>query len=281
MNRFFLSVGCLLCTLITLGGNDNTPLGARSSAIGGASVTLDDVWATQNNQAALASMRNFSAGAFYENKFLLKELSSRAAAVVMPIKIGTIATLIHNFGYSQYQENKYSISFAKAFDPKFSMGIAMDWINIQLGDNQGKKNIFTSELGIFSKPLKNLTLGAHIFNPARIKLADYNNERLATILKLGGNYLFSKNVLMAIEAEKDISKKVIFKTGIEYRPVNQLYLRIGLSTNPILSSFGFGFNIKNVQLDVSAKYHQILGFSPQLGILYTHNKKQDSSVTPN
>lgn len=249
------------------------PLGARSSGMGNASVSLSDVWSAHHNQAGLGFLRDFSAGAYYENRFLIKELSIEGGVAALPVKGGTFGLCISNFGYSLYHENKYSLSFAKAFGDKLSAGIAMDYLTTKIGEGYGSKGVLAAEFGIQAKPLKGLTIGAHVFNPTRAKLADYNNERLPTVIRFGGDYNFSDKVKVAVETEKDIAQKAIFKAGIEYKPVKELYLRAGVGTNPTLTSFGFGLNLKSIQIDVSANYHQTLGFSPQIGLTYIFKKE--------
>ena len=271
---FFSSVFFLSFALSSRAGNENFPIGARSSAMGNASVSLSDVWSAHHNQAGLGFMNNFSAGVYYENRFALKELGLKGAVIALPVKGGAFGLSISNFGYSLFSENKYCFSFAKAFSDKFSMGIAMDYLTTKIAEGYGSKGVLAAEFGIQAKPIKGLTIGAHIFNPTRAKLSDYDNERIPTIIRLGADYNFSDKVTLAIETEKDMSKKSIFKAGIEYKAVKEFYLRAGIGTNPTLSSFGFGLNLKNFKIDISANYHQVLGFSPQFGLTYAFEKNK-------
>lgn len=273
MKKNYLTILCIATAFFSKAGNEDLPLGARSSGMGNASVSLSDVWSAHHNQAGLGFLRDFSAGAYYENRFLIKELSIEGGVAALPVKGGTFGLCISNFGYSLYHENKYSLSFAKAFGDKLSAGIAMDYLTTKIGEGYGSKGVLAAEFGIQAKPLKGLTIGAHVFNPTRAKLADYNNERLPTVIRFGGDYNFSDKVKVAVETEKDIAQKAIFKAGIEYKPVKELYLRAGIGTNPTLTSFGFGLNLKSIQIDVSANYHQTLGFSPQIGLTYIFKKE--------
>ena len=272
MKKTFLSIFFLSIVINANSGNDNFSIGARSAGMGNASVSLNDVWSAHHNQAGLGFVRTISCGAYYENRFLLKELSLRAGVVALPVKGGTFGIEFSNFGYSLYSENKYNVSFAKAFGDKFSVGIAMDYLTTRIAEGYGNKGVAAAEIGLQAKPIKGLTIGAHVFNPTRTKLADYNNERVPTIFRLGGNYNFSDKVTLAIETEKDIAQKAIFKAGIEYKPANGFYLRAGIGTHPTLNSFGFGVNIKNLKLDFSSNYNQILGISPQFGLTYVFLK---------
>ncbi len=282
--KIIYSIILFICLSISAkAGNENFPVGARSSAMGNASVSLSDVWSAQHNQAGLGFLHSPSAGVYYENRFMLKELSVKGGVLAIPVKGGAFGLCISNFGYSLYSENKYSLSFAKAFGDKFSMGIAMDYLTTKISEGYGKKGVFAAEIGLQAKPIKGLNIGAHVYNPTRTKLLTYNNERIPTIIRLGADYTFSEKVTIALESEKDIAQKAIFKAGIEYRAVKEFYLRAGISTNPTLSSFGFGINLKNFKLDLSANYHQTLGFSPQLGLTYNFNKaeKTENKKTTN
>ena len=278
MKRIYIGLVCICIVFTSEAGNENFPIGARAAGMGNASVSLSDVWSAQHNQAGLGFMRNTSAGVYYENRFLLKELSIKGGVAALPVKGGTFGLCISNFGYSLYSENKYSLSFAKAFGDKLSAAVAIDYLSTKIAEGYGTKGVLAAEFGIQAKPLKGLTVAAHVFNPTRAKIAEYNDERLPTIFRFGGDYNFSDKVTLAVETEKDISQKAIFKAGIEYRPIKEFYIRAGIGTNPTLSSFGFGINLNALKIDIAANYHQTLGISPQLGLTYTF-KKAEAAAT--
>ena len=109
---------CLV--LISVAGNEDFPIGARSAGIGNASVSISDVWSAHHNQAGLGFVRDFTAGVSYENRFFLKELSIKGLAMAVPVRGGSFGLCITSFGYTKYSENKYSLSFAKAFGNKLA-----------------------------------------------------------------------------------------------------------------------------------------------------------------
>jgi hypothetical protein len=88
-----------------------------------------------------------------------------------------------------------------------------------------KKTPLQQPLVFVANLSKELTIGAHVYNPTRAKLADYDNERVPTIMKLGLDYKFSNKVFLAIETEKDINYSPVVKVGVEYHAVEMLYLR--------------------------------------------------------
>jgi hypothetical protein len=260
-------------------GNENLPVGARSGAMANASVTLSDVWSAHQNQAGLAWLKNPEASIYSEMKYLNKATSLNAVAFAMPTKQGVFALSVNRFGYSQYNESKVGLAFAKTFGEKFSLGAQFDYLNTYVGDNNGSKSGITMEIGFQAKVTNALTIGGHLYNPTRTKLAAYNNERVPTIFKLGIQYTFSDNVLAVAEIEKDIYNKPLVKLGVEYRIIKSIYVRGGVSTNPVKSSFGVGAYYKSFKFDFSSSFHQQLGYSPAINISYVFNKTV-AKITP-
>lgn len=274
MRRPLLSLFILIASANSLIATENYPIGARSAAVGHASVTYGDLWSAFNNQAGLTALKHITAGAAYENRFLIAELSLRSFAFALPAnKTGVFALSASVFGGSLYNEKKAGLAFAKQLGEKFSAGIQLDYLSTHLANDDdgyeyGSRNTFTAEAGFLAEPMKDLKIGLHVFNPTRAKLADYDDERVPACLRLGGSYKFSDKVLLSAEIEKSNDSKSIFKTGLEYHIVEQVFLRAGIASNPALSSFGFGFKLKQWQLDMSSTYHQVLGFSPQVSLVY-------------
>jgi hypothetical protein len=263
----FLSIFFLVSTI--LAGNENTTIGGRASAMGGAAVTLSDFWAINNNQAGLAELKKMKLGFYFENRFLSKELSYKALAFALPTKSGVFGVNYSHFGYSLYSEQKVGLAYAKSFGKRFSAGLQLDYLGTSIADNYGNKSAFTFELGVLAKLTNNVTIGVHLFNPVNAKFNDYNNEKIPSVFKLGFSYLFSEKLLFAIETEKNINYNPIFKAGIDYKIISFAYLRLGISNNPTISTFGFGVDYKQFTIDFSSSVHQIMGYSPQFSLIYT------------
>lgn len=273
MKRHLLSILLSCMSFTAFCGNDNFMVGARSAGMAHTSVTLTDIWAIHHNQAGLAFLEHPSASVYYENRFMIKEMGLSAVAFAMPAKSGTFGIVYHSFGYSQYAETKFGIAYGRKLSEKLSAGIQLNYNTIRLGDIYGKNQALTGEIGVRAQLTDELTLGAHVYNVSRAKLSGYNNEYIPTIMRLGMDYKISKKVFVAAEAQKDIDNRIIFKSGIEYHVIEAIYLRAGISTNPVLNTFGFGLAHKGIHLDVAASYHQVLGFSPQVSLTYNFIKQ--------
>jgi hypothetical protein len=267
MKSIFISLFVLTFSLAKAG--DNSPLGARAQGMAGCGTAVSgDLWGAQNNQAGLAFIKTFQAGAFYESRFLVDGLGMKAVAAALPTKQGVFGLDISSFGFNLYSENKVGIGYAKAFGTKFSASVQLDYFNTHIAENYGSASTFCGEIGLMATPVKNLTIGFHIFNPTRSKLSGSLAERLPTIMRLGTVYTFSDRVFVSLEAEKDVDYKPVLRGGIEYRPIDNFYLRAGVASQPNMMAFGCGIIMKKLRLDIASTFHSVLGFSPSVGLQY-------------
>ncbi len=269
---FCLLILFVFSNKLAVASHDPTFRGARSSALGGSSVALNDFWGVFNNSAVNAYTRKISAGAYFENRYLLKELSYRGLGLIIPVaEKDAFGLNVQQFGYSQYMESKVGLSYSKKFSESFAAGLQFDYLNTSIGEGLGNKSLFTFEFGLYSKFNKNLSVGFTAFNPARVKLSDYNdyNEYVPVVFKLGVRYDFSENLLVITEVEKDILNSPILRVGIDYKLSDMFFVRGGVSTGVVAYSFGMGINVKNFKFDIATSVHQVLGASPQVSLQYT------------
>ncbi|NTW31774.1 MAG: hypothetical protein HGB12_03980 [Bacteroidetes bacterium] len=268
IKRYLTSLLLTCMTYASFATGENIPVGGRAAGMGNASVTFCDFWAIHHNQAGLTGVKAFSAGIYYENRFGLKNLGLKSGAIVYPTKSGVFGLSMTSFGYSMYNESKIGLAYAKAFGDRFSAGVQLDYLSTHIAENYGNSSAIAAEVGLIYKLNKNLSIGAHVYNPTKAKTASYNDERAPTIVKLGLAYSFSEKVTISVESDKDIQYDPEIKAGIEYHPVKKLYFRTGISTNPVLNSFGFGLEFKNITFDFATSYHQTLGFTPQFSMIF-------------
>nr|NQU92522.1 hypothetical protein [Bacteroidota bacterium] len=268
MDKKLLLITFTVISLSAFAVHDNRPEGGRSASLANASVAFSDFWSIQNNQAGLAFYNRLSAGVYFENRFLVKEMSLKAGGFVLPTKAGTFGASLSYFGYPKYNETKIGLAYAKNFGGVIAIGVQLDYLGTSIADNYGQKGVATIEIGILSKINENLYLGAHVFNPVRAKISDYNDERIPTIFRVGSVYHIDKNLLVTAEVEKDLEYDPMLKLGMEYRIIKQVIVRGGVSTNPGIYSFGFGLDFDKLMIDFSSTIHEVLGYSPQISLIY-------------
>lgn len=273
MKKSLLLLTILLFVHSLIAGGENFTAGARATALGDASVTLSDVFSTTTNQAGLGFVDRYAVGIYTDRKFLNAAINNFNVAVALPIKkSGTFGLSANYYGYKFYNETKIGLAYARSFNNKVSFGVQFDYLRMTAIE-LGSRNFFTFELGLQYKPWKVLTIGAHVYNPIPYKVEKVYGERLPTIFKFGLGYEPSAKVLIAAEYEQDINHKPQFKGGVEYRPIKYFTIRAGVQTTPFSASLGFGGNVNGFSLDVGGSYHPVLGFTPQLSMLYSFKKK--------
>lgn len=253
-------------------GKETNTIGARSSALAGSSILLNDFWSAENNPAGLGFVDQWAGGISYENHFLLNEMSYKSAVLAYPTQSGSFGLSIGQFGYSQYQENKIGISYGQKLSKTFSMGIQLNYLNTAIAEGYGSKSGLSANIGFIADLTDDIRVAAMIINPNRAKISDFNDERLPTLIKLGFGYKFSEKVQFLSEVEKDIEFEANAKFGVEYLATEKFFVRIGYGTQPSVSSFGFGLKLKEFTIDASSNFHSTIGFTPQISISFTPRK---------
>ncbi len=273
MKKILFAIPFLLFHVLTYAQTESH--GPVSTAMGGVYTTTNDFWSSVNNQAGLAFIDNPTLGIGYNNEFLLKELATKYVGFAMPLKgAGTFGLQVSQFGFNLLNQTKIGLGYGMKFSESFSGGIQLDYFHLQLGDIYGSTGAFTFEVGAMYKMSEKWVLGAHLFNPVMAKLADYNDERMTTVLGAGVSFLASEQVQFAAEVEKSIENKASVKLGIDYSIMDFLNIRIGAASNPTQLAFGFGLDFNNFQLNFAGSYHQVLGVSPSTGIVYRFNRAE-------
>lgn len=255
--------------------SENGPLGARANALGKVSVLQQDLWAIENNPAALGFVKTIGGGISYQSPFLMNEFATKAALISYPIESGTFGLQIKQFGYSLFHENKVGLSYGQQLGENIALGVQLSYLQTQIKEsNYDDQSAVSGSVGIFAKPSEDFTLAAVIVNPNRAKRSEYQDERYPTYLKMGVGYHFSAKVTLMAEVEKDIDHQAQARFGIEYKPLDIIYFRAGYASNPSTSSFGFGLQLNDFKLDFSSSFHSTLGFTPQVSLSFEIDKKK-------
>jgi hypothetical protein len=243
--------------------------GGRAAGMGLSCVAVGDFWSVNNNQAGMAFYGKTSAGIYFENRYLIKELGIQTGAFSLKTKYGMLGATIAYSGDANYNTTQAGLSYALKFGSRFAAGIRLDYIGTKLGEEYGKRSNVTFDAGIMVKITDQFTFGAHTFNPMHVKLSEYNNESIPTILNAGFGFTFSDKLLLTAEAYKNSEFPMELRTGAEYKLGNVAFARIGLGTNPARYTFGFGIVMKNFTFDLSSSVHSQLGYSPQVSMQYS------------
>jgi hypothetical protein len=265
---FFLISNC------TYAAGDHLVIGGRAAALGNTSVTQSDEWSVFNNQAGLAWCKRFSAGIYFENRYLLKDLSLKALAITLPAGKGAFGVSFRYFGFSMYSEMNTGIAYGMRLTKSFSAGVQIDYLRLHVADGFKDNSVFSCEIGLQFRASEHLWLGLHVANPVPVKLSSLTPERIPALMRFGLSWRIVEGLNSDVEVEKDLIHKPVLKAGIEYRPAKSFFIRMGVLSNPATFTFGFGLEFGNLRVDLASSYHFVLGYSPQASIIYYFGKKK-------
>jgi hypothetical protein len=237
--------------------------------MGGTSVAACDLWALSNNPAGTAWLKGAGGGIGFENRYLIQELAYQQLGCVLASIAGSFGLFASRYGNDQYSEVTAGLSYARKFGKYFSAGLKIDYQLIHIADDYGNRNLVTCEIGLIYKADKNLIIGIHFVNPVPVTITAYPPEQLPLLICTGLSYRFSDKFLTSIEAEKDLENPLVLRAGAEYRLAGPACARIGISTNPMSFTFGFGLKFGKLQFDMASGYHQMLGLSPSGSLTYS------------
>ncbi len=246
--------------------------GARSAGVSNASVTYGDNWSQYGNQAGLAAVNEITIGAGFQNAYFIKELSTNVLALSLPTKSGVFGVNYSYFGYPKFNQNKFGLAFGKKLAKRISAGIQINYLHTHIEGEYGSQGKVFGEIGILTEPFNNFYLGAHISNFWQARYTDVDEIYLPMIFKLGTSYLLYKTALISAEIEKDLNFPVIFRSGLEFNMINKFFLRFGITSNPMLFSFGFGYKLTPFNVDIAFTKHPVLGYSPAITLEYSIRK---------
>ena len=118
-----------------------------------------------------------------------------------------------------------------------------------------------------------MALGTHIFNPVEAELSAYGDECIPPAIAFGAALSLSEDAVFMIDVVKEMYRPAALRTGFSYLLMETLAIRGGMTTAPFTLSGGAGLVLKNVQIDFATSYHQILGVSPSVSLMFHLNKK--------
>jgi hypothetical protein len=278
MNKIYAVLTlCGLFSMVRAQNGAPNIAGAYGAGMGNAGATYYGVYSAFSNQAGLAMMDDtqFGAAIFAERRFFLAEMQHTGFAAALPTKSGTFAVSATNFGDKRYSEQRAGLAYARKLGKNLAIGAQFDYIGTRIAEYSNTASL-TFEVGMQAKVLQKFRLGAHIFSPIRVKINEI--DYIPTVLSLGAAFEANKNLLITGGFEQNLRNEPIGRVGVDYKIIDALSLRAGVSTNPTKSSFGIGLHLKPFQIDIAAQYHPILGFTPSISLLYLANRAKNKKT---
>ena len=266
LHKIAVSVLLLFLCLNLYGGDPyRITAGAGETGMGSVCLTKNGFWTSFHNPALLAFNKSFSAGINYENRFNISELGTRTAGVIIPAGNTSLGILYSDFGYNHFRRETAGISCGISLTERIAAGVQIDYYSEITTSEYYRRHSVTFEAGLLILTSENLSLGIHIFNPVPNSL---RKSFLPAALSAGTGIKLNKVLFAGAEAEISSGKNIIVRTGIEYEVFSRFRLRGGFCTDNTSFSFGLGYMLKSLQLDLGFATHENLGVTSSVSIVF-------------
>jgi len=273
VRKAFAQVALSIISFQTLAQTVHSPIGVHYVQFGTYSKNFCDVFSFTNNQAALSSLKNASAGVYSEQRFLLKETSMYTFAVALPTSAGGFGFAANYFGFSDYNESQVGIAYGKSLGKMVDIGLQFNYYNVRIA-GYGSTGTVNFEAGAIFHPTEKFHIGLHIYNPAGGRFGKNTYEKLASIYIAGAGYEASKQVFISAEIIKEENKPVNVNAGLQYVFAKQFFARAGIESASASPYAGVGLLWNVFRIDIAVSYHQQLGITPGMLLIYNFNKKE-------
>jgi hypothetical protein len=263
-----ISVSILFLSLhLNASGGDPYRLsaGAGEAGMGYVCVMKNSFWSSFHNQASLAYNTTVSLGFNYENRFSLKELGTRSAAIIIPAWRTSIGAVYSYFGYPDYRREMTGLSCGLKLSEKLAAGVQIDYFSEKTPGEYDNNQSVTFETGLIIIPSENIRIGVHLFNPVPNSL---RKTYLPARLRVGAGSDLSSTLFAGVEAEMSTRSKLIIRTGMEYEAAKKLWIRVGFSTENNSFSFGLGYLTNIVRIDLGFATHEMLGVTSSASLIF-------------
>jgi len=268
-----ISVSLLLIfSSLTASGGDpyRTSSGAGEAGTGYTCLTKNGFWSSFHNQASLAFNNSFSFGFNYENRFNIRELGTRSAGLIIPAGKTSVGALYSHFGYSDFSRDIIGIASGMRFSNKIAAGVQVDYFSERTSGEYDNIQSVTCEAGIIVMMSENTRIGIHIFNPVPNSL---RKSFLPSSLRIGAGSFLNKFLFAGIEAEMSTGSNLLIRTGFDYETGKNFWLRGGYCTDNNSFSFGLGYLVKFVQIDLGFVTHDKLGVTSSVSLIFKMKSK--------
>jgi hypothetical protein len=241
---------------------------AASEGIANASIAIPEHTYALQSIAGSAFTEEVVLSSNYKNYYLLPNVHSASVSALIPFKSWTVGLYGQKMGPPHYQETQTSISIASVINHT-ALGLRTHW-NQLAAEGFKTQHAVVFEFGGITKINSKLNFGASICN---FTLAKLEQKVLPVILRSGLSGYLNSNLLLCIEAHKNIYSPLLIKVGAIY----QIHHRFKISTGYTFSSSslhgGFTAVYRNFNISYSVVWQIRLGLGQTFSICYSVKRK--------
>ncbi len=260
---------CLNCMAYLQAHNQSLhkPLSSVYTGLGAYSLDHIDVFSFTSNQASLAQLKYTGIAVYGERGFMLEDFNRYAAAFGMASRMGNFGLKAAYSGFSDFNETQLGLAYGRKLGSKLDIGAQFNYNGIRIA-GYGNATAISFEAGAIVHVSEKLHAGIHINNPVGGKFDKAGDEKIASVYTVGFGFEASEKFFASTEIVKEEDQPVNVNTGFQYKLIPQLLIRAGISTATSTGWLGIGFSWRTFRADITSSYHQQLGLTPGLMLLY-------------
>jgi hypothetical protein len=239
-------------------------MGAKGLGMGQAAMAIDQYeWAIFANPAMM-NHENKTIGFYGLRNYGFSELTDMAAVTTLPTKLGVVGFGFHRYGDNIFNEMRVRIGYKNEWQ-MLHFSVVGNYNHISFGGTYGSGSAIGVDVGIAAELTKSLWIGARSTNVNKPKYQGISEELPRDII-IGITYSFNEIALFAFDVAKDVRFPVSYRGGLEVNIFEGLFGRVGVTTEPISYSGGFGYGQEIWEINFAVQKHELLGFSPGLDL---------------
>lgn len=241
--------------------------GARQTGLSYSDIALPgNIFSVLINPAGTETIQGTEFAVFYSpSPFGMKELATGYAAGSYDFGIfrGTAGYSI--YGFELYRENSFYFGFSRTFSGKLLTGITLSVTNISI-KNYGSTSVYRLNCGIIYPVAKIVNIGFSVQNLTQSKIKN-DIMPLPVCYDFGISLFPIEDISVNIAAEKETYFNTSARFGIEYKIIEFLTLRSGLTTEPDTYSGGISLKYSLLNFSYSFSSHNELGMTHQVELI--------------
>ncbi|MES2689634.1 MAG: hypothetical protein V4658_04480 [Bacteroidota bacterium] len=269
MNRFntLLIIAGLSAAVSLKGQSIHGVIGADAQMQAGISATLNNCFSVINNPSQMSWLKSWQAGVYSEQRFSKRELSLSNVSVVLPAKIIDLGFGINHYGFSDFNQQRFTLSMSKKLAQTLSLGVQVNYVLTTINE-YGTSGAFVFGAGVSYQPTDKMMLGFSVYNPNQQELSSKISDKLPSYARFGIQYKVNTKVYVLAEAGQQTEQNTGLRGAIRYEPHKRVSFAVGVSTQPIIFNFGTSLKVADINIDMAAGVHPVLGVIPQLSIRF-------------
>lgn len=202
------------------------------------------------NPAILPFLRGYNISLLHTNPYSLMELSYNQFS----FNFKNICLNGSLLGSDIYKEWLLSIGLGFKFSSSLSYGVKVKGMGVSI-KGYGNRSIPAVDIGVLYYNDR-YGIGGVISNLNRPNIS---GDFIPLRLSIGTFLNILRDINLGLDFVKEEGYKERFLTGIEFLPLPSFSIRLGLSTNPLLPSFGLSASFKRLKVSYTFRFHSQLG----------------------